>query len=153
MVCGVVVLLAATACAGGGGSSEVPAFDGPKSLLKLLGPHFPPQPPSITPVPKGTGVYGYVLVEPACRTSNQPCADPDQVALARIAAQDSKSGDTTTGLTDRTGRFAIPLRPGTFEVAVASASAPGLSVKLCTPTDVLITESSYSYIQLHCIGA
>ena len=150
---GIVLALALCLAACGAGGGGIPSFQGPASMLKLLNHPFPSKPPSPNPMPRGTGVYGYVLVEPACRTSNQPCNDLEQFALATIAAKDTKSGDTKAGVTSSSGRFVIPLHDGTYQVAVSSASAPGLAVRLCHPSNVLVTKGSYSYLHLSCIGA
>lgn len=87
----------------------------------------PPTPTPSTlppPAPTGSGAYGYVIAGPTCPVErpDQPC--PPRPVSAHIQAQDSSGRDLAATDSDSSGRYQLPLPPGTYTLTATTGSAP-----------------------------
>lgn len=96
--------------------------------------------------PTGTGAYGYVTAGPTCpvQQSGQPC--PPQPVSAQVEARDSAGATTASTHTDSSGRFVLPLPPGSYTLVVTTGS----TYPRCPDTPVTVREASMTRADISC---
>jgi hypothetical protein len=79
------------------------------------------------PAADGSGIRGIVLTGPLCPVvvEGSPCPDQPWEGIVRVSGTDGQVAEVAT---DAKGRFAVTVRPGTYDVGpVMEGAVPGFS--------------------------
>jgi hypothetical protein len=92
-----------------------------------------------------SGIRGRALAGPQCpvEVAGTPC--PDEPWRGTVVATATETGDRHTAESDASGRFELPLEPGTYELSI---EADGGGPPFAKPQTVTVEPGSFSEVTL-----